>query len=338
MHCFEKQLLNSEIYDTPLPLSSARDDSALLASFSGLFHAAWPCMHVVALEGPPTIAQLKKRPWLSLIYVYAGEITFSQHNSNVFCSAGDCFFIPQGSALWESSGYNIVNVSLAPEKVLVSLNSISAGELASENAGKWDLSKPSCIRSTNGNVEASMLSTLHHLLAITNELTINHPNLQTHLGIENQLSFLTALVACPELNDALLSEKKVARTGGTAEAINDLVKYMLSHLSEPLNLAILEQYSHYSRRSLQYAFRQRFGCTITQWIRAERLDLAFQKLKTARLGDSVASIARSCGYRSFSLFSIEFQNRFHIKPSVMLRKHQTNYDPARGTNVAKVIT
>jgi AraC-like DNA-binding protein len=68
------------------------------------------------------------------------------------------------------------------------------------------------------------------------------------------------------------------------------------------------------------------------------LDLAFQKLKTARLGDSVASIARSCGYRSFSLFSIEFQNRFHIKPSVMLRKHQTNYDPARGTNVAKVIT
>jgi AraC-like DNA-binding protein len=33
----------------------------------------------------------------------------------------------------------------------------------------------------------------------------------------------------------------------------------------------------------------------------------------------VTRIARACGYRSLSLFSIEFQHRFHIKPSVMLR-------------------
>jgi AraC-like DNA-binding protein len=34
----------------------------------------------------------------------------------------------------------------------------------------------------------------------------------------------------------------------------------------------------------------------------------------------VASIAQVCGYRSMSLFSIEFQQRFHIKPSVLLRQ------------------
>ena len=31
-------------------------------------------------------------------------------------------------------------------------------------------------------------------------------------------------------------------------------------------------------------------------------------------------LARTCGYRSMSLFSIEFQQRFHVKPSVLLRE------------------
>jgi AraC-like DNA-binding protein len=37
----------------------------------------------------------------------------------------------------------------------------------------------------------------------------------------------------------------------------------------------------------------------------------------------VTSIANACGYRSVSLFSIEFQKRFHIKPSVLLRENQS---------------
>jgi AraC-like DNA-binding protein len=43
----------------------------------------------------------------------------------------------------------------------------------------------------------------------------------------------------------------------------------------------------------------------------------------AKREESVSSIAHACGYRSSSLFSIEFQNRFHVKPSVLLREHQT---------------
>jgi transcriptional regulator GlxA family with amidase domain len=38
----------------------------------------------------------------------------------------------------------------------------------------------------------------------------------------------------------------------------------------------------------------------------------------------VASIAQACGYRSMSLFSIEFQQRFHIKPSVLLREARSS--------------
>jgi AraC-like DNA-binding protein len=325
MHCVEKESLNVDIFDTPLPLSSARADPALLSSFSGLFHASWPNMHMVALEGPSIITPLKKRPWLSILHVISGEITIHQNNAVLCGSAGDCFFIAQSAALWKSSAYNVVSISVAPEQIFASLKSLKFGDLiSSEHPGGWDLSKPSIMNATDGITGASMLSTLRHLLSITSELVVNHPNLEILLGVTDQLSLLTALIACPELNRALFSERKEIRIGGIEEALNHLIDYMLANLSEPLNLSILEEHSHYSRRSLQYAFRQRFGCTITQWIRTKRLDLAYQKIKTARMGDSVSNIAHACGYRSSSLFSIEFQSRFHVKPSVLMREHKNS--------------
>ena len=322
MRFHEKDTLNINTFDAALPISSARDNPALLTSFSGVFHAAWPCLNVVALEGAATTTQLEKRPWLSLIYVAAGEISFHQQNVVLSCSSGDCLFIPQSAALWKSTNYSVVCLSIAPEQVLASLKSLRSEELGVDSTREWDLSKPSCMKADDGKVEASMLTTLYHLLTITSELAINHPNLQTHLGVTNQLSLLTALMACPDLSDALASERKEAKDGGIDQAVNELINYMTNQISQPLNLSILEKYSHYSRRSLQYAFRQRFGCTITQWIRAKRLDLAFQRLKMAKREESVSSIAHACGYRSSSLFSIEFQNRFHVKPSVLLREHQ----------------
>jgi AraC-like DNA-binding protein len=120
----------------------------------------------------------------------------------------------------------------------------------------------------------------------------------------------------------LVGEYHTLKNGGVADAMEELTTYMKDHLSESLNLTILERYSHYSRRSLQYAFRQRFGCTITQWIRSQRLDQAYKRLLGGDANDSVTSIANACGYRSVSLFSIEFQKRFHVKPSVLLRENQ----------------
>jgi AraC-like DNA-binding protein len=40
----------------------------------------------------------------------------------------------------------------------------------------------------------------------------------------------------------------------------------------------------------------------------------------------VTRIALACGYRSLSLFSIEFQQRFHVKPSVLLRRTRSDQE------------
>lgn len=108
------------------------------------------------------------------------------------------------------------------------------------------------------------------------------------------------------------------------DAFEALIAYINANLDQPLNLTLLQNHIHYSRRALQYAFRQRLGCTATQWIRGQRLDKARRLLGYAAQGESVASIAQACGYRSMSLFSIEFQQRFHIKPSVLLREARSS--------------
>ena len=166
------------------------------------------------------------------------------------------------------------------------------------------------------------MTTLLYLLRLTGELAVSQPILLGRLGIPKQLSLLSALLASPGVCATLASEQALPREGGVADAIDELIVYMQNNLSEPLNLTVLERYSHYSRRALQYAFRQRFGCTITQWLRAHRLDLAYDHFLQAKPGETVASIARRCGYRSVSLFSLDFQKRFHLKPSTLLRLNQ----------------
>lgn len=313
---------SSEAFEAPLPLSSARGSPDLLASFPRVFHFAWPCLHVVALEGAATTAQLARRRWISLLFVVAGAVRIHQQNSSLSCSAGDCIFLPGSSALWQSSDYNVVCLMFSPEQLTEGLKMVRHYDLDWRFSDDWNFSKPVCRKASDGSAEASLLSTLRHLLNVTSELAFTHPVLFTRLGISSQLCLLTALFASPILTQSLVCDANKSKHGGVSEAIEELTDYMINNLSEPLNLTILEKYSHYSRRSLQYAFRQKFGCTITQWIRSQRLDQACNRLREGNTNDTVTSIANACGYRSVSLFSIEFQKRFHIKPSVLLRENQ----------------
>ena len=131
---------------------------------------------------------------------------------------------------------------------------------------------------------------------------------------------LLAALVVPELreSDSLGRLRSRRREGG--DRFEELITYLEEHLHEPLSLHQLEVRSHYSRRALQYAFLERFGCSPTQWIRSMRLERARRWLQQPQQGETVTRIAQACGYRSLSLFSMDFQQRFHVKPSELLRE------------------
>jgi transcriptional regulator GlxA family with amidase domain len=75
-----------------------------------------------------------------------------------------------------------------------------------------------------------------------------------------------------------------------------------------------------SKRSLHYAFQDRFGVTPMQWVRQERLTLARSQLAIATRGTSITALALSCGFTKPARFASYYSLQFGELPSVTLAR------------------
>ena len=102
----------------------------------------------------------------------------------------------------------------------------------------------------------------------------------------------------------------------------ELVDWLLAHLHEPISLSDMERRSSYSRRALQYAFKQRYGRGPMQWLRQQRLAKARALLEQPASRRSLAQISQACGYLSQSSFSRDYLARYGERPSRTQRRFQ----------------
>jgi hypothetical protein len=137
--------------------------------------------------------------------------------------------------------------------------------------------------------------------------------------LEQQLYRLIAALVFPTLRDSQPPPTPTAATNSMDKRLDRVLDYISLHLHQPLPLSVLEENSNYCRRSLHYAFQERFRCSPMQWIRQQRMALALQRLKHANPGDTVRAVATACGYRSLGRFSIDFQRAYGCKPSAVKR-------------------
>lgn len=145
------------------------------------------------------------------------------------------------------------------------------------------------------------------------------------LRLDDLLYRTLALLLLPSL-PALLEAEEVPASGSRERIFQELLEWIHAHLEQPISLSELEQRSGYSRRCLQLAFQQAFGCGPIQWIRRERLERARRTLLNPTPEDSVAAVASRFGFGSLSAFSRDFRNHFGLRPSDLLRegrRHQS---------------
>ena len=283
-------------------------------------------LQIVALEGPPLFVDLISRGWVSLLFVAAGELELIQEGCIRRAGAGDCLLVPPGVLAWRSGHYSLVAVLVPPRCLQVACDALAP---APDQAAGGVL-QALRLMAHDATAAAPLLEVLRQVMASIALLHAETPALVERLGFDEQLVRLLVMMAWPEwfaprADQAVAAGSDSHRspcgeTPALAESFEALLTFILDHLDWPLNLSVLERQSNYSRRSLQYAFKERLGCTATQWIRAQRLDRAYQRLIQAGPEDSVSGIAQACGYRTMGLFSIEFQQRFHVKPSLLLRQ------------------
>ncbi len=108
--------------------------------------------------------------------------------------------------------------------------------------------------------------------------------------------------------------------GFARRKLDHVCQYILARLNQPISLTALEQVGRMSKRSLHYAFQDRFGVTPMQWVRQERLSLARSQLAIATRGTSITALALSCGFTKPARFASYYQLQFGELPSVTLAR------------------
>jgi len=119
------------------------------------------------------------------------------------------------------------------------------------------------------------------------------------------------------------SQPLLTGLGASQQIMEDLLLHIQTNLHQRLRLQDLEQRSGYSRRSLQYAFQRRFGCSPMQWVKQERLNAARRDLESPQPQDTVSLISQRYGYTSLSCFSRDIHQAFGVCPSTLLRRGLT---------------
>ena len=306
----------SLLEEAALPPLHRLSDSTTSSS-SRAFHRVCQSVHLIALSGPAITIPLGSRRRLSLMYVQRGELELQHEHQRCFCRAGTWVLVPGCSLTWKSSAFRVICLLISPEQIAWSPDRCRPDALAKADSNLPE--GPRVVHTSSTRVGRVVLEMLAALLSAASQLHGDDPDLLERLAIGDQVCSLVAALIDPKPDRLCSGESRQQVVSQEDDHFNALIRYIKVNLHQPLNLTVLAKQSHYSTRALQYAFRNRLGCTATQWIRNQRLDLAWQLLQTATPEDNVTRIAQACGYRSMSLFSIEFQRRFHIKPSVLLR-------------------
>ena len=160
------------------------------------------------------------------------------------------------------------------------------------------------------------------LLSADRAMSIGHAALRM-LRLDDLLIRLTVLLLVPELRDHEPEGDSQRNTRPGKHQVAQLTSWIDAHLDEPIGLSDLEAQSSYSRRALQYHFRQWTGYTPMQWLRRRRLDRAMALLLQPEPGETISRVATRCGYMNLSAFSRDFLAQHRRRPSDVLRNNRS---------------
>jgi AraC-like DNA-binding protein len=256
---------------------------------------------------------------LTAILIYAGILNVEQGTCQLSCSGQELLILPGAAWSCESSSCSLVILHLQRERL--QRVAMAMGEQRSLPEGWRERLEPrGPWQPDDSSASQALLTSLREVLAMASQLIGQSEALLERLELDLLIYRLLAALVVPELRESNALDRLRSRRREGGDRFEELIAYLEEHLHEPLSLHQLEARSHYSRRALQYAFMERLGCSPTQWIRSMRLERARRWLQQPQPGETVTRIAQACGYRSMNLFSIDFQQRFHVKPSELLRE------------------
>jgi AraC-like DNA-binding protein len=254
-----------------------------------------------------------------LILPYVAGINAFTIEGQTFTMRSSSFFIPSTRAKIKvvNTMCSGVIISFAPDSLLPVAHAI-AGPGFDPLPLLTALERPAVLsRRADPRIDR-----LHNLLMETMAyterclLTGGGGSINPMLCLDDLIRRLLVMLLVPDLLDAATAAAPISEPF----LHQQLVDWLLAHLDQPITLTELEQRSSYSRRALQYAFKQRFGCGPMQWLRQQRLAKARALLEQSGSSSGLAQVAYDCGYISQGSFSRDFLARYGERPSQVQRR------------------
>ena len=111
------------------------------------------------------------------------------------------------------------------------------------------------------------------------------------------------------------------RLGTAQPKLRDAASVMEANIEEPLSIRELAAHTGLSARQLERLFASELGLTPTKYYLQLRLDAARNRLLYT--GESVANVARNCGFNSNSYFARCYRKRYLITPHHERRRQRS---------------
>ena len=101
----------------------------------------------------------------------------------------------------------------------------------------------------------------------------------------------------------------------SAKGVDVICRYIVSRGPPHLTSGEMVALTGLTARALNYAFRQRLGCSPMEWQQMHFLELANQYLMESNVRASVKTVAKQFGFASAAAFSRFYRRRFGHNPS-----------------------
>lgn len=157
---------------------------------------------------------------------------------------------------------------------------------------------------------------LKRVLTLIDIGTARSSDLRLHTIDDMVYRVLAGMLAPMSLAPAM----KATQSSAMNALVDRVAEHIVAHLQRPIPLSELEALVGLSARSLQVAFRGRFGSSTREWTQHRRLDLVRERLLHPSPGAHVAGVALDCGFTRMGGFAKAYAQRFGELPSATLAR------------------
>jgi AraC-like DNA-binding protein len=268
---------------------------------------------LISEAGTPAEIVIENTPIFHLLVMVKGSLAVETATGQLSLGEGDVALLPPGPRTARSSHFSLASMAIRPQALAVAASTMAGTpRLGAKPCESEEYPPLSLAPEPQAQLIHRVLRTIDASLALGRSVA-------AHLALDDVLHRMAATLLHPELLWAEPADLQRHRDGSAPRNFDILIDYILANLDQPLTLSDLEARSHYSRRSLQYAFQERLHCSPKQWIREQRLTVAMRKFQCDGQRPTVQDVAQACGYANLSHFSRDFKTRFGINPSAAKR-------------------